>query len=187
MMINSKLWMRWAKLIVTPKRVSWLSAMEAELSEIAETKERNRFSFGCFVAVVQDAARSRRGLNYIARAIGMFSIIVMCSAVLWVSVKLGVEEETVAVSKLFMVLSFYYLISAGLLVISLRYLKLYAKIGVLLAMSAWSYCFIVNPKFESLPTSFLSALALEMAVFMIGLFIASIYLRWLYEPEEYAN
>jgi len=183
MMIDPKTWLRWARLILNPKRADWLRAMEAELFEIPDAGERSRFGFGCFTSVLHDAARSRRGLNYIARGLGAFLILVMSVAGVWMMVKLGKSPETFAASRLVIGLCLFYLVSAGLLIVSLRYLQIYAKLGLVLAVSGWAYCALAKPSFETLQVDFLSAISVEMAGFMIGLFIATIYLNWLYNPE----
>jgi len=183
-MIKAKTWLSWAGLIATQKCRDWLQAMEAELAAISDSKEQNRYAFGCFVSVLQDVVRSRRGLHLIARVFGAFMIIIMSSMGIWMGIKYGGSQETIELSRLVTTLCCYYLIAAGLLICSLRHLQNYAKLGIVIGLSGLSYCFVGSPKFETLSTKFLSAMAIEATVFMMMLFLASIYLNWLYEPDS---
>ena len=182
-MISVKTWFKWASVIATRNGRDWLYAMEAELTEIADTKEQNRYAFGCFVSVLQDVVRSRRGLQFIARMFGAFLIIVMSSIGIWMGIKFGGSQETLELSRLVTTLCCFYLVSAGLHICSLRHLQIYAKFGILIGVSGLSYCFVGSPQFETLSTEFLRAIAIEATAFMMMLFLASIYLNWLYEPD----
>ena len=184
MMLTPHTWLQWAKLFMPLERAEWLAAMEAELSNISDKVERKNFAIGCFKASAHEAVRSRRGLHYIARITGALLIFIMSFAGILMSLKLGAIPENVIESRLITGLCLLYMVAAGLCILSLRGLQIYAGIGLSFAVLGWIYCMLAHPKFETLSVKYLTALSVEASGFMAGLFLATIYLNWLYTPKN---
>ncbi|MBL4871185.1 MAG: hypothetical protein JKX72_09550 [Robiginitomaculum sp.] len=183
MMLTPHTWLQWAKRLMPLERAEWLTAMETELSNISDKVERKNFAIGCFKAAVHETVHSRRGLHYIARATGAFLTFIMSFTGIVMSLKLGAMPENVVESRLITGLCLLYMVAAGLFALSLRGLQIYAGIGLSVAVLGWVYCMIVHPKFETLSVKYLTALSVEASGFMAGLFLATIYLNWLYTPK----
>lgn len=185
MIFSPHIWLKWAEFLMPKKQHVWLSAMRAELSHITSPAERQRFAIGCFVAALNAALKSRKGLNYTARIGGGFMILAMSSYGIISSAGLASAPETLVLSKIIIGLCLFYIGGAGLLIASLKGLKVYASTGFGCAAIGWIYCLAVRPKIDGVSAEFLTALNLEAAFLMASLFLASIYLNWLYSPENY--
>ena len=183
MIFSPELWLRWAQKVLPPSQEDWCRAMKAEFLSILNYDERNAFAFGCFRAALFEALRSRKGLNYIARGFGASLILSMSAFGILCGARLGATQETLAFSKLITGLCLSYMVAAGLLIASLRGLKIYAGIGFGFAAIGWIYFTLARPSYETLSSEFLAAVNIEAAGLMASLFLASIYLNWLYSPE----
>ena len=168
---------------VSPNRKQWLLSMQAEIGAIPTAKERSRFAWGCCQALALDAAKSRRGLNYIARLAASLVMLMGGLTGIVMSQKLGASPEMMAFSKILIFLCSVYIGASILFILSLKMLRAYAVTGLSLAILSLTYCLILSPNAEPLPLEFLMALSLEFGAVMFGLVFISIYLSWLYDPE----
>lgn len=175
--------MRLAGWLAGPSRAKWLDAMQAESKTIIDSAERQKFEAGCFQALLLDFVRSRRGLSLMARGGGALFIILMSGYGFGVALKSLAGEWPAAASYLIGALCVFYAICGGLLMMSLRGLRTAALAGFAAAVMGRLYITFATPQFAGLGDTFLSALALEMAGLMTGLFVASVYLSWLYDPN----
>lgn len=184
MSISSQIWFRWAGKFMPRDRANWLAAMKIELEQIADPVERNAFAFGCFRVAMLEGARSRKGLSYIARVGGAALLFAFSSfaAIFWTA-KVSSQPETLAFAKLITILCLCYMCGAALLMASLRGLKIYAAMGFSIATLSWVYCLVERPNYQHLSTDLLTAISFEAAGIMAGLFVAAIYLGWLYTPS----
>ena len=80
------------------------------------------------------------------------------------------------------VLAVFYALGAALLMASLKALKIYAGIGFCIAALMMSYFLSAAPSYVYLSSKYLAAISFEAAGAMATLFMASIYLNWLYDP-----
>lgn len=183
MIISSETWFRWAAKFMPRGRADWLDAMKIELEQISDPATRNAFAFGCFRAAMLEGAQSRKGLSYIARVGGASCLFMFSSAagIFWTS-KISSHPETLAIAKVITVLCLFYMCGAALLMASLRGLKVYAAMGFTVATLSLLYCLLARPNYEHLSTDFLTAISFEAAGMMAGLFMAGVYLSWMYTP-----
>jgi len=70
MKLPYRLWLHLAAKIMPLENELWLEAMSAECQEIADPVERHAFAAGCLKTASIEFARSRKGLNYMARGFG---------------------------------------------------------------------------------------------------------------------
>ena len=183
MILSALIWVSMARRIMPDANKDWLDAMEAELFAISDSAMRQKFAFGCFQTALFYAARSRKGLSYIARGGGALLIVMMCFYGILHSTRIGASEELLAISYLISGLCLFYLGGAALLLTSLKGLKIYAILGFALALISAIYFRFTTQNFEGLPTDFLVAINFEVAGIMLCLFLASLYLNCLYKPE----
>jgi len=182
MMIDPHVWLRWTKPFLSSDRADWLQAMESELAHIEDDRARHNFAFGCFASIVQDFSRSRRGLSSIARCAGAFSILTMSCFGIWSAMRMNLSTEASMVPYMIIALCMFYMGAAGFLLTSLSHLRTYAKIGAKLAIAGWVYGLLASSMSSPIPSSFMQAISIEMAGFMIGLYALTIWLGWLYTP-----
>lgn len=183
MIPSSEKWLDWASSAIPHDKAEWLYAMKAECTEIVDPAERNHFAFGCFKAALSELARSRKGLNYIARACGAAFIIAVSIIGLNAAGKMAAEPTHLAIAKIITMLCLFYMCGAALLIISLKYLKIYASTGLCAAVAGWIYVKITRPSYENLPVDFLTAINFEAAGLMTVLLFTAMYLGWLYTPD----
>jgi len=65
----------------------------------------------------------------------------------------------------------------------MRYQKIYAGIGFGVAAMGWIYFRLAHRSYDNMPIDTLAALSFEAAGFMAILFMAAVYLTWLYDPH----
>ena len=182
MNVDPHIWLRWAAPFLTTGRSEWLRAMQAELSHIPDQRAQHQFARGCFFSILNDFSRSRRGLNYIARGGGACCILTLSLFGVWSAVHISDTAPTSLVPYMIMALCLFYMGAAGLLITSLNYLKTYVKFGTKLAVAGWLYGTFASSMTAPVSLSFVQALSIEMAGFMIGLYALTIWLGWLYTP-----
>ena len=183
MIISSQLWLKWATLFMPSGREDWLKAMKSELDEISNPSDRNVFAFGCFKTALMEGVRSRKGLSWLARTGGASLLFSFSTFVILWSTKDVSQPETLVFAKVMSALGFSYMFGATLLMASLRGLKVYAGIGFGMAAMGWGYFRFARPSYEYIPTETLTAISFEAAGFMAILFMAAVYLHWLYDPS----
>ena len=166
-------------------RAEWLAAMKAECAQIPNAHERLHFALGCFKAAGLERARTRRGLNYIARAGGAFCLLVLSLAGLYSATQMRLTPELALASDIISGLCLFYMGCAVLLVASVRRLQGFAALGFSAATLSWLYFGFVKSGGTPLPIEFLTAISFEAAGLMAGLFLFTIYLGWLYSPDTY--
>jgi hypothetical protein len=176
-------WLKIASKVMPNERSDWLQAMYSEFNEISSPSEKATFAFGCFKTAIFESARSRKGLNYIARWGGAIFIFVICIFGIFTAGSFGTEPESIAASRLIIILCLVYMCGAIFLITSLKNLRIYAGLGFGLAIASFVYCSLTRPNLASLPTEFLAAISIEAAGLMAALFLSTIYLRWLYVPS----
>ena len=172
-----------AEKVVSPNRKQWLLSMQAEIGAIPTAQERSRFAWGCCRAIASDTAKSRRGLNYIARLAASLAMLMGGLTGIIMSQKFGASPEMMTFSKILVFLCCVYIGAAILFILSLKILRAYAVTGFGLAVVSLIYCLILSPNTEPLPLAFLTALSLKFGAIMFGLVFISTYLSWLYDPE----
>jgi len=185
MKCSPETWLGIAAKLMPPNRSDWFEAMEAELEEITDPYDRRAFAQGCFKTAIIEFARSPKGLSYIARAFGAAFIFMSCMAGIYLNSKTGALRDTGIASILIISLCLFYMCGAVLLLTSLKKLKTYSSIGFLTAFAGWLYCVIKQPAYEPLPIEFLTAINLEAAGLMGGLYISATFLAWLYNPKKH--
>jgi len=186
MIIRAQTWLNWTRHISNDRHSEWIQAMEGEFYEISDMDEQTRFARGCFLSIVWMTACSRRGLQYMARGCGTLLIIIAIISGLWIFIKFRFSAQALIQSWMIIGLLLFYLPSAFFLLKSLKNLQIYAKTGLILALSIWGcsyYYIVVYSGYEISTPFFLIAISLEMAGFMISLWAISIALSWLYNPR----
>lgn len=175
--------LQWAKIITPKGKADWFEAMRCEMAAIPDKRQHYGFALGCLKAVLFEAARSRKGLQYMARFCGAFMLFAICCFALnKASVYINTPGE-VAVSKLITKLCWLYMCGAGLLLISLKGLRLYAAAGLGIALCIIGYLYIWPQDYGTLSHHFLIALFIETSMLMLILLCISIYLNLLYTPD----
>ena len=175
-------WLQWAVNIMPKEKQKWLVSMMAECEQVSNPVERQLFAIGCFKVAILEWARTRKGLNYIARAGSAFILMAGCCMGVYVATKSGVWPGAIYISKIITGLCIFYMAGSALILVSIKGLKIYAAAGFSAAMMGFGYCRLISSRLESLPTDYLAALCLEAAGLMIGLFFAAIYFNLLYSP-----
>lgn len=183
MIISSQTWLRCAAKLMPRRRDDWLAAMKIELEQVSNPSDQNKFAFGCFNAAMLEALRSRKGLSYLARVGGASLLFAFSTVALLWSTKDVSQPETLAFAKIIIVLCLSYMGGAALLMASLRGLKIYTAIGFGITALGWGYFNFVRPTYEHLSTELLMAVSIEAAFVMAVLFMAGVYLNWLYDPS----
>lgn len=166
-MITANQWLIWASYLATDKQSDWLKAMQAEATFIDNDQEQARFAFGCFITVLRAVICSKQGIGYIARLLAILFITVMSLFGMVTGIKMGLVTETLPVSKAIITLCVVYLIGATLLLMSLRYSKHYAKLGIIFGLIGAYYAVVTGSPIEGISEDFFAALALEFTVFML--------------------
>lgn len=183
MIFSPSSWLKYTSLLLPKNRLQWLSAMQAELLSIPEEKARREFAFGCFVAALSEWCQSRKGLNWIARTGGAALLILFSIFIFYSSNQMTGGADTKAIASTINNLGFVYLITAALLIVSLKALRGFSAIGLLAAISSWFYVMVTDAISSSTLLKFYAVISVEVAGIMTFLFLTSIYLNWLYSPE----
>jgi len=178
------LWLHLAAKIMPQNNKAWLEAMSAECQEIADPAERHAFAAGCLKTALLEFARSRKGLNYIARGFGATALTAGSSVGIYAAIDMAANPNHFLAAQIILALCIIYMFGAVLLVMSLRALRIYAASGLTLAVLSWLYMQLKRPLLEALPTEFLSALNIETAALMGSLLFTATYLGWLYTPNH---
>lgn len=183
MMFSTQRWFYWASLFMPKERSDWLAAMELELNEISTPAAQKYFAIGCFKTAIKEGAQSRKGLSYIARFGAAACLLSLSCAGIYSAGKMAVDTQFLVVSQIIAALCVLYIGGAALLISSLRGLRVYAGLGFCLATIGWFYFQMVRPKYDQLPIEFLTAVNFEVAGLMAGLFLFTLFLSCLYNPE----
>lgn len=183
MNVSSDMWLKWAEKFMPQQRTAWLRAMRNEYEQVSNAAEQNAFAFGCFKVALLECVRSRKGLSWLARTGGALFLFAFSSAAILWSIKDVSQPEAIVFAKIITAFCLSYLCAATLLMTSLKGLKVYSGIGFCVMALGWTYSYLARPSYEYLPVELLMALSLEAGGIMIGLFVAAIYLSWLYNPN----
>ncbi len=182
MMPSPDRWLQWAAYIMPKEKQNWLVSMMTECEQLSNPVERQLFAIGCFKVALLEWARTRKGLNYIARASSAFLLMAGCCVGVHVVTKTNAWSDAMYISKIIIGLCVFYMVGSALILISIKGLKIYAAAGFSAAMMGFGYCHLVSSGLEGLPTDYLAALFLEAAGLMVGLFFAAVYFNLLYSP-----
>ena len=182
MILSPQTWLKWAAKLMPPSRKDWLAAMQNELEQISGPAEQNVFAYGCFKTALLEGARSRKGLSWVARSGGAAALFAFSAVLILWGTKNISSPETLAFAKLMTVLAVFYALGAALIMASLKALKIYAGIGFCIAALMMSYLLSTAPSYAYLSSKYLAAISFEAAGAMATLFMASLYLNWLYDP-----
>ena len=179
-------WIILASKFVPENRQDWLKAMLAECQNIDDPAARQKFARGCFIAVLGEWTRTRRGLSLLGRLGGAACLILLGVFGLLSARNMGLnpEQDLSGYARIISMLCVAYM-GAGLLVLmSLRATRYLALGGCLLASAAFLYVQLAAPVIVGVNQAFLSAVSLETAGLMAGLFLACLYLSWVYDPDH---
>jgi len=183
MIISSFTWLKWAAYFMPSGRTEWLAAMRSELIEINDQKEQQRFAFGCFRASLSEWPKSRRGLSQLTRISGASLLTIISLLGIYQSSFVLNHGDTAALSKIILGMCCIYIVAAIFLLVSLKNLKAFSCAGAVIGALAWIYCQQFSVGTEALPQRFLTAVTFEATGMMGSLFLASVFLGWLYDPE----
>lgn len=178
-------WLQWAARLMPAGRDEWLSAMRAEMASISEVRVRQSFARGCFRSALGEWARSRRALSLMARLAGALALLMMSIGGMIMAQNIAArgEDSLMVFARILPLFCLIYALGALLLLTSLRAVRIYAALGFGLALTAFAYVQISAPVIEGLSPRVLTAFSLEVAGLMGALFLASLYLNWLYDPD----
>jgi len=188
MTIPSFDWLFYASKFVPDNRQDWLTAMRAEYKTIENPKARQSYARGCFMAVLGEWVQSRRALSILARIGGAGCLILLAVFGLLSARKMGLntEQDLSVYAQIISMLCIAYM-GAGLMVLlSLRMTRFFALGGFLAASLAFVWFQISPPVLDGVSAEFLTAVSIETAGLMAALFIACLYLTWLYNPDHFA-
>lgn len=157
--------------------------MAAEMTIIEGEQDRKNFARGCALAGLKAFSRSRRGLNLIVRGAGAVFITSVSVYAMWLWGVSKSDGLSTGNAQLITSLCAAYLLAAILLVVSLKWLRVYAGIGIILAAFSWSYLMLTGSELANISPDFLLAICFEATGFMAGLLAAVTYLNWLYDPS----
>lgn len=183
MMFLPETWLKFAALLMPKNRTDWLRAMTIELQAIADPKARKSFAFGCFTSAGLAWCQSRKGLSYMARGGGALLLVGGSAYGILASGHFVADPETAFLAKIVTGLCLIYMVAGGLLLASLRALKIFAFAGAFAASLTWVWLMTMSPVVSDLPTRYLTAITVEVTGIMTCLAAAAIYLGWLYKPE----
>jgi len=180
--------LHWAKIITLKSQIEWSEAMRCEMASIPDSHQRYSFALGCLKAALIERARSRKGLQYTARVCGAACLFMICCYGIFSAESFGAESfdaapKDIAASQLITKLCLVYMCGAGLLILSLKGLKIFAMGGLFIGLLSAFYLKITPPDNSVLSHEFLMALSLEASILMIALFCAATYLNFLYAPD----
>lgn len=184
MIFSSSNWLQWAALFMPENRKEWLKAMTSEMEQIVEPQERQSFAFGCFRAALLEWPRSRRGLSQLSRMTGATFLTMISLAGIFQSYVMLGRAETAAYSKIIFGMCCVYICAAVFMITSLKNLRAFTLAGFSLGALVWTYCQFWVAGTEALPKRFLTAVSFEATGMMFSLFIASVFLGWLYDSER---
>jgi len=173
----------WAHLIIPKDKSDWLRAMQSELAVISKKTKRYSYALGGLKTAAYQAARNRKVLHYIMRICGAACLFMLCCYGIFSTANFDPEPKDIAAGQLITKLCLFYMCGAGLLILSLKGLKIFAAGGLSIGILTTLYLKIAAPHHSLLSQEFLMAVALEASILMIALFCASIYLNLLYTPD----
>ncbi len=184
MSTTPNLWLLWASKLMPVQRAEWMQAMESEMMELSGPDERAAFARGCFLAALKEWAHSRKGLSIIARiggatflgALSIFGI----SAASSMALVPGQEYASQTIIGLCVI----YLCSAILLLTSLKGLKVFSAVGFVGGLAISLLVRNTQTSDAGYYAEFQSAIYLEASGLMGVLFLATLYLGFLYSPDE---
>ncbi len=188
MIFSSDSWLIWASKFIPENRRDWLAAMRAEYISLDDPDARRQFARGCFKAVLVEWVQSRHGLNLLGRAGGSICLILLAVFGFLSARKMGLdpERELSGYAGIISTVCVAYLGAGIMLLLSVRATKYFAAGGFFMAMASLLWFQISQPVMDGVSAKFLSAISLETSGLMAALFMACLYLGWLYDPDRFA-
>lgn len=171
----------WAQAVMPEDPSDWLRAMRAEMAVIPAKPAQYSFALGGLKAALYHAAQSRKALHYIARLCGAACLFMICGYGLYNAAKFGNSPKEMVTGQLITGLCLLYMCGAGLLILSLKGLKIFAAAGLSIGLFSALYLKAGPSHHGLLPHEFLMALSLEASALMIVLLGAAVYLELLYK------
>ena len=172
--------MQMAIKLMPSTRQGWSDAMSAELDALPQGKEQVRFALGCLTSAIYEQSKTRAALTRIGQiAIGMSLMLMAAYGLYWSQT--GLDP---ILGRFIFVLFLGYGALGLISLFSLRGLQHAAFLGILLAGTGLLYAMSGGDTFAGLPSAYLGALSLEAGILMIGLVLATCYLKLLSAGED---
>lgn len=170
--------LQFALTMMPSQRVSWASAMAAEIRAIPSSGDRFRFAVGCLATATFERIRTRNTLAWIGRGTVAVGLMFMSACLTLQASNLDAPN-----ARLILSLCAVYALAAPLVMLSLHALRWFAGIGLISAIAAASWFSMSGTSYLGLSANYLAALSLEAGVLMGALLFAGVYLSLVNRQE----